>query len=76
MRGQRRDRLKIGKAAVLCAVQIHHMQLAGPRRRKAAGNGAWVGGIDGFLAVIALIQAHDLAVLQVDGWQDTMGSTN
>mgnify|MGYP006924779426 CR=1 FL=1 len=57
----------VGEGAVFCAVQIDDMEMLGPRGHKLPRLGAGIGTVDSHFIVIALGQADDLTIPQVNG---------
>ena len=57
----------VGEGTVFCAVQIDNVEIFCPCSHKLPRLGAGVGAVDGHFIVIALGQADDLTIPQVNG---------
>ncbi len=64
---QRGNGVIVGEGTVFCAVQIDNVEIFCPCGHKLPRLGAGVGAVDGHFIVIALGQADDLTIPQVNG---------
>ena len=66
---QRGNGSVVGKGAVLCAVQIHNVEIPGPGLHKLPGLCTGVLPVNGHTVIISLRQADNFAASQVNGWE-------
>ena len=74
--GDRLDRAQVGELAGAGAIQIDHVQPARPRLRVAVRKRDGVHGVAGFTRIVALTQAHDVSIAQIDGRHDLHGHSS